>query len=261
MKISEYYRAAANLNLNGSIASLIPSALIVALNLSFFQNKEIMLLTIPFIIYSLISFQIYLFRKKQSILIGKNMLHSIQHFHSFFQSRQLLVVSLNTRIPRLLLFFPDGHLAGTIKRIRNKKTLIWKQSKTYVLADSEDCNIGHFEIKGNNKLRIAVYDQKGCYLGCYEKKKNAGMKYKKELLDETGRFVGAVEGSSLFMDEHVLDSSKRPVGYLRKGWMPLEWSGFFPEPNTPVLTFSEPLSEKDKLLRLSFLINEYFIKR
>jgi hypothetical protein len=87
------------------------------------------------------------------------------------------------------------------------------------------------------------------------------LKSKKELLDETGRFIGAVEGSPFFMDEHVVDTSKKTVGHLRRGWMPLEWSKFFPEPNTPVLTFSESLTNKDKLLRMSFLINEYFIER
>jgi hypothetical protein len=43
--------------------------------------------------------------------------------------------------------------------------------------------------------------------------------------------------------------------------MPVEWSSVFPEPNTPVLSLSENLTEKDKLLRMSFLINEYFIDR
>ena len=261
MKIYEYYRATANLNLNGSIASLIPSAIIVALNLSFFQNKEIMLLTIPFLAFSLISFQIYLFRKRQSICIGKNMVHSIHHFHSFFEAKQLLVVYLNTQSPKVLLFFPDGHLAGKIKRFRKKKTFIWKQSKNFVLVDYKDRVMGYFEVKGKEKRRIEVFDSKYRNIGCFEKRKAGWRKYKKELLDETGRFIGAVKGSSLFMDEFVLDSLKRPVGRLRRGWMPLEWSKFFPEANTPVLTLSETLNEKDKLLRISFLINEFFIER
>jgi hypothetical protein len=63
------------------------------------------------------------------------------------------------------------------------------------------------------------------------------------------------------MDEKVLDPSRQQVGRLRRGWMPLEWSNRFPESNTPVLSFSEGFSEKDKLLRMAFLINEFFIER
>jgi hypothetical protein len=261
MKIYEYYRDTANLSLNGSIASLIPTILIVVGNFSFFQNKEIMLLTIPFLVFSLISFQIYLFRKKQSISIGKNMIQAMNHFHSLFEVKQLLVVFLNTQTPRLLLFFSDGHQAGEIKRYRGKKISFWKQSKTFALHDFQDKVIGYFEVKGKDKLKIEVYDHKYRYLGCYEKRKVAWLSYKKELLDDKGRFIGAVEGSPLYMDEHILDSSKRQVARLRRGWMPLEWSRFFPEPNTPVLSFSEALTNDDKLLRMSFLINEYFIER
>ena len=53
MKINEYYRDTANLNLNGSIAALIPAIIIVAGNLFFIKNNEIMILMIPFLIYSL----------------------------------------------------------------------------------------------------------------------------------------------------------------------------------------------------------------
>lgn len=73
--------------------------------------------------------------------------------------------------------------------------------------------------------------------------------------------MGAVEGSSIFMDEKVFTQENRPIGRLRRGWMPLEWSELFPEPNTPVLSFTEVMSEKDKLLRMSFIVNEYFIER
>lgn len=60
MKINEYYRDTAHMHLNGSIASLVPTIMIVIGNLSVFKNNDIMLLAIPFLIYSFISFQIYL---------------------------------------------------------------------------------------------------------------------------------------------------------------------------------------------------------
>jgi hypothetical protein len=80
-------------------------------------------------------------------------------------------------------------------------------------------------------------------------------------LDESGESIGSVEGSRYFMDERVLSKTRQQVGQLRRGWMPVEWEGRFPESNTPVLSLAENLSEKDKLLRMSFLINEFFIER
>ena len=118
--------------------------------------------------------------------------------------------------------------------------------------------VGYFIV---NQLTIEVYDQNKKYIGCFEKEKGSWMKKKKEIIDELGCSIGSVEGSRTFMDERVLNQSNQQVGRLRRGWMPVEWSGRFPEANTPVLSLSESLSEKDKLLRMSFLINEYFIER
>ncbi|MCM2531988.1 hypothetical protein NDK43_05755 [Neobacillus pocheonensis] len=261
MKIHEYYRDTANICLNGSLAALVPTVMIVGGNISFFQNKEIMILTLPFLVYSLISFQIYLFRLKQSIAIGINMTKSKSLYQSLFDVKQLLVVYLNSQHPRLLLYFPDGHLAGEIKKYRVKGNRVFELTKTFALHNFHGQVIGFFKVKGKNHLKIDVYDQNNVYLGCYEKKKVSWMKHKKELLDASGRFIGEIEGSSFYMDEHLLDKSKHVVGRLRRGWMPLEWSPIFPEPNTPVLSFWEGLTEKDKLLRMSFLINEYFIER
>jgi hypothetical protein len=99
------------------------------------------------------------------------------------------------------------------------------------------------------------------FVGCYEKEKLSWLKSKIEMMDENGHFIGVVEGSAYYMDERVYNQSSQQVGRLRRGWMPVEWSSVFPEPNTPVLSLSENLTEKDKLLRMSFLINEYFIDR
>lgn len=261
MKIHEYYRDTANISLNGSIVALVPTIMIVGGNISFFQNKEIMLLTIPFIVYSLIGFQIYLFRLKQSIVIGKNMTKSKSLYLSLFDAKQLLLVYLNTQNPRLLLYFPDGHQAGEIKKYREKGFNILGLSKTFALYNFQGKVMAVFKVKGKNHIKIDIYDRNNVYMGSFEKKKVAWRKSKKELHDASGRFIGAVEGSLFFMDEHLLDNSNKQVGRLRRGWMPLEWSPIFPEPNTPVLSFWEGLSEEDKLVRMSLLINEYFIER
>jgi hypothetical protein len=261
MKIYEYYRETANLNLNGSIAAQFLAIFIVWGNLSFFQNSEIMLLTSPFLVYSLTCFQLYLYNMNKSLTINKNMFKSKSYFRSIFDSKHLLVVYQNTQRSRVLLYFPDGYLAGEIKMYFSKEKSFFPSSKTYALYNVHDQIICYFHVKGRKCLNISVYDRNKQYLGFLEKKKRTWKKSKKELIDANGRYIGAIEGSAVYMDEHIVDQSDQQVARLRRGWMPLEWGRLFPEPNTPVLSFTEGTSERDRLLRMSFLINEYFIKR
>lgn len=258
MKIDEFYRGTANLNLNGSIAALVPAIIIAVGNLYYFQNNQIMFLTIPFVIYSFISFQLYLFRMKQSISIGHNLSPSNSLYRNIFEARHLVVVYMNYQDSSLYFFFPDGHQAGILKKYRQKRFLFLKKPKVYILFNYQNQAVGFFKI---NHLTIEVYDQHRKYVGCFQTEKRPWWKKKKEMLDESGQYIGSVEGSTTFMDERVLNQSREQVGRLRRGWMPVEWSSRFPEANTPVLSLSESLSEKDKLLRMSFLVNEYFIER
>lgn len=258
MKINEFYRNTANLNLNGSIASLVPTILIVGANLSFFRNKEIMLLTIPFLLFSLLSFQVYIFRKRQSITIERNMYRSKQKSQTIFQTKFLLVLRQS---PCILLYFPNGYLAGMIKKLKVKGLKKNRRLKIYALLNADEEVVGFFRVIDRKTVKIEVYDDRKNYLGCYVKTKKALRRFHKELLDSNGRFLGIVKGASVYMDEQVYDQSNQNISRLRRGWMPLEWSPFFPEPNTPVLSFKEGLSETDKLLGMSFLINEYFIER
>lgn len=263
MRIDQHYRASANLSLNGSIAALLPAMLIVSVNFSFFKTKEIMFLSIPFILYSFFAFQLYLFRMKQSQSIQRNLLliKEEKPARSFFEARHLLLLHVQTFSPRLQLFFPNGHLAASIVKKSGGGYFNFNRNKTFTLCNSHDEMIGFYKVNESKVLKIEVFDRNWNYLGCMEKRKISWNKYKKELLDVKGKYIGAVEGTALYMDEQVLNKGEKMVGRLRRGWMPMEWSGLFPNPNTPVLTFTDSLSEEEKLLRLSFLINEYFIER
>ncbi len=254
MKINEFYRGSASATLNGSIAALVPAMIIGVGNLYYFQNKQIMLLTIPFIVYSLISFQLYLFRMKQSIFIGRNIMHSQSYYQSIFDARHFVVVYINLQESSVHLYFPDGYRAGIIRKYRQKG--FFRKPRIYALYNGKNEAVGFYKVTKLKSLKIEVFDRNKKYLGCYEKEKG-----RKELLEASGKFIGAVEGATNYMDEKIFDQSRQQVGRLRRGWMPVEWSGRFPESNTPVLSLSESLSDEDKLLRMSFLINEYFIER
>jgi hypothetical protein len=262
MKIHEYYRTSANVNLNGSLVSLIPVFLIVIGNILFLQINEIMALIIPFLFYSFICIQAYLFRLDQSVKIEKSLQSSRQRYQTIFDANHLLVLFLNTSSPQLFLFFPDGQLAGELKKNNGKTSKMFKRITIFTLSNSENKILGYFKVSGRKSEKIEVFDEKKINLGHFKKQKQKVMgKGKKELYDATGRFVGAIEGSSYFMDEQIMSRCEQKVGRLRRGWMPLEWSNVFPEPNTPVLSFLDKLPEKNKLLSMSILINEFFIER
>lgn len=256
MKISDFYRDAATLSLNGSIAALFPAILIVGGNLSFFHNETIFTFVIPFLFYSFVSFQIYLAKKTKSLWIGQNMQFAPSLYQSIFSTNHLLIMFLNSTTPRLLLFFPDGYQAGEIRKYKGKGIGFF--SKMYALYNSEHKVIGYFKI---SKEKIGVFNDKKEYIGCYRKSKLGILKNKKQLLDASGKIIAAVEGSKTFMDEKVLDKENKPISRLRRGWMPLEWDRYFPEPNTPVLTFTHESKDHDKLLEMSCLIHEYFVVR
>jgi len=261
MKINEYYRDTANMNLNGSIAALVPTTIIIIGNLTVLKHREIMLLALPFMIYSLLSFQVYLFRMRQSNMIRRNMIDSKDISTSIFSARHLLLLYKNSQFSSLFIYFPDGQMAGQIKRFRGTGMERLKRSRTYALYNVEDQAIGYFKLKGRKELKMDIFDRNKEFLGRFEKKHLGFKKVKKELYDRTGRIIGEIEGSSVFMDEHIFDNSQHEVGRLRRGWMPIEWSPLFPEPNTPILSLKEGLTEEDRLLKMSLLINEYFIER
>jgi hypothetical protein len=261
MKIDDFYRNVARINLNGSILALIPAIFIVGGNFVFFQNNRIMLLVIPFLLYSIINFQLYIRKMKQALIISKNLPELQLPYPSIYSSEQYLLYFYNTFSPRLLIFFPNGTLAGEIKRYRESGQRLEELSKTFALYDFNKELICFFGVDGK-KLKIEVVHQDNEYLGCLEKSNQSLVnKTKRELLNREGRFIAAIEGSYLYMDERIVDSYHLQIGSLQRGWMPVEWNSYVLDPNTPVLSFSKELSEKDKLLQFTFLIDEFFIKR
>jgi hypothetical protein len=254
MNISIYYRETAAISLNGSIAALVPAGLIIVGNLLIFDSRQIMFLTIPFFMLSFVCFHFYLFRMRQSFSTERNIVMRQEYIgNSLFDAPHLLVFYHSTQSPELHFFFPNGHNAGKIER-RHKKgiSLLW-DGKAYGLCNQHGQEVGFFKVKGKT---VEVYDRKNEYLGCFGKGKNC-----KQLFDSEGKSICYIEGSNLFMDEKVLNNDHKQAARLRRGWMRVQWLDLFPNPNTPVLSFSASISDQDKLLIMSFLFHEFFIER
>ncbi|WP_042355402.1 hypothetical protein [Bacillus rubiinfantis] len=262
MKINEYYSHSADIHLNGSLAALLPVIGIIGCYAALLHNKEILILTFPFFVCSLLCFQIYLFQKKHSMVIKRNQadLETRKMEQTFIKARDFLVFPTNTTVPRLLFFYPEGNLAARIERMPRRLS-DKRLSQVFILYNSADKVMGHYIIQGRYSTRIDVYDAQREYLGCFQKRRLSWHSYQKELLDASGKSKGQVKGSAAFMDEMVVGMNQQVISRLRCGLMPLEWSRFFPNPNTPVLSFPIELAEQEKLLQLSFVLYEYCIER
>lgn len=253
MNIDRYYRETAKINLNSSVAALFPAIIIVIANVLFLKQDKIMLFSIPFIFYSFVLFQLHIRRLNQAVSIKRELKKFKKGSLSIFTARQLLVFFQNTTVPRLFLFFPNGSLAGSIHAVKGKGYF-------YTLMNAENEIIGFYKVIKNSYYSIEVYDKDHNYLGSLIKKQ-LGSLLKKEVVDASGEYVGSVEGSRMFMDEHMLDKHDHVVGRLRQGYMPLEWDSLFPDANTPIFSIKRCLSKEGTLLQFSLLINEYFIER
>lgn len=254
MNISIFYRSTAAISLNGSIAALIPAGLIVVGNLLFFGLPDIMLLALPFFVYSFVCFHLYLYRMRQSFSTEKNIIDRLENKgDSLSEARHLLIIPQPTQSPELHFFFQNGLFAGKIKRQHNFGLSRFWYGRAYTLFNEQGKEAGYFKVRDKN---IEAYDQKNNYLGYFKKDKN-----KKQLFNKNGRPVCSIEGSNQFMDEKVIAQNRQQAARLRRGWMRVQWLALFPDPNTPVLSFSEALSEKDKLLTMSLLVQEFFIER
>ncbi len=263
MRIDEYYNNAAKMNLNASLLALLPAVFITGGNLFVFRLHEIMLLTVPFLIYSIISFQMFLMKRKMSITLKKNLQgSSIKNNQSLLAAKKLVVFYHDAIPPKLMLYFPDGQFAGELTRFRPRGKSFTRKEKTFLLQDHLNHIVGFYKVKGRKWIKIEVYNHENEYIGCFEKSKQVWEKKdRKELLDASGRFVAEVEGAGYYMDEQVVNSNNRLMCRLQRGIMPLEWSRHFPEANTPVLSLDQEISEKNKILHMAILIHEFFIER
>lgn len=265
MNIDRFYRDSAKISLNGSIAALIPAILLVIVNIFIFEKDILMFLATPFIFYSIVLFQIYRVRYKYYVTCNQRLLQQANSERSLLTDSHFLIQSLNTGSATLFLYCPDGSLAGTMSTVRSKEGFFLKKANEFILKGANDEVVARYVVKGKSQTRIEieVYDEEDTYLGILEKVSEMSLfkQAKKEVVDSTGKVTGTVEGSRMFMDEVLVNQNNQQIGRLRRGWMPLDWSDLFPDANTPVFSLSNCLSERERWLHFSLLVDQYFIER
>lgn len=253
MNIRQYYQHAATASLNGSFAALIPVFVIIIPLLFLIDLKEVVLLASPFLLYSFISYQIYLIHQHRFLA---SEVSTNSHNHGPIERNQYLLTFMPAPSLRLLLFTPDGH---NNVEILDKR---YSRIRWFLPYFIDKLFPAEYELYQSNKLLITVkwtgkhaviVDEDGKVILEIETKDNVQF-----LVREKGlAYHLNINSKKLFTDIQFFYEDNSVQGRVRKGWMPMEWAKHFGDANTPVLTFHDEVSKAKRLAMLAILIKLY----
>lgn len=254
MNIQQYYQQSAAASLNASLAALIPSILLLIYAFFISQTYQLCLLAIPFLIYSFFCYQRFLLNQNRAKAVKFSTTSFVPSRTHLFES-DLLITFMPAPSLRLLLFTPNGMKVGEI-RDQSFFKLRWlipnliekHMMKKYVLYDYNDEPIVYYR---DLKDRIKIISPNNQEIADIFK----GIRGKeKEFFLETRSLF--IKNSSL-QDYSFHSSDGTQLARIQTGWMPLEWGERFVQANTPILSMSEELSEREKIQLFALLISLY----
>lgn len=256
MNIRQYYEQAAAISLNASLAAFIPPIFILFYSVVVTKIYQLLLLIIPFLIYSFYCYQVFLLNKNRASSIQLEPFEKEGCTTNLLQETTLLLHFLPAPTLRLLFFKPSGVKVGEI-RDHSMFFIRWFLpffldrffNRRFILYNQEDKPTAHFHLY---KDRIEVITQEGVLLTTVFKLQKG--KCREYLLDK--QFIQIIK-SGIPANYSFVTPENRLFGRIQRGMMPLEWAQRFVNPNTPILTYAESNEEKDKLQLLAMLINVY----
>ncbi|ESU30197.1 hypothetical protein G3A_23380 [Bacillus sp. 17376] len=245
MSIRQFYNQTAYISLNGSIISAGLLTMILAASLLFSWNIPLFLVAVPFLFLVFLHYNRFILYKNKSE-------ESTEAFHRYndkqiLKQNNLLIVFAPAPAVRLLFFTPDGMLAGELREITTKS---YRWFIPYFLDKKIMKEIGIYDSNGNLQGRLKqerysfkMLNEHNDIIGIFlEKKKD------KETIGSVvlggGRKLKIVKTPGSIRDFKLLREDGISTATLRKGWMPLEWTRFFKEANTPVVTFDYSMEEE-----------------
>lgn len=259
MSIQQYYQQSAYISLNGSIISAGLLTMFLGASLMFSWKIPLFLVAVPFLCLVFVHYNQFLLYKNKSE-------ESEEAFHRYddkqlFEQNNLLIAFAPAPAVKLLFFTPDGMLAGELREIST-------QNYRWFIPDFVDKRI---------KKQIGIFDSKGNLQGRLKQERNlfkmlngqnevVGLFFPRERIIGTigsavlcgGRKVSINKTEGTIRDfKLVREEGKTAAATLQKGWMPLEWTRFFKEANTPVLTFDYSMGQAERLAVFAALASLY----
>jgi len=255
MKIQNYYHYAAMTSLHASIVALIPPFFLVCIGVTLKQYHSVLLFTLPFIVYSFISYQIFLVNKHRMEDSNEPV---IERTEESVVGTSMAIQFLPAPSLRMLLFSENGQLRAEIKDFYQYKFRWFLPyfidqffPKTYTFSRSDEEGLYTFILKAKTILIMSNVADK--YVASVQKKS-----FKRYLIEtKIAKNEVLVQSSSFFTDIKLYNSQGEILARVRRGFLPRIWDKHIKDVNTPILTFSEKVTDLDKVILLAILTQIY----
>ncbi|MCM3664313.1 hypothetical protein M3204_07855 [Mesobacillus subterraneus] len=259
MSIRQYYQQTAYINLNGSIVSAGLLSFILTASFLFSWNMPLVLVAVPFLLVCLLHYNKYLLYQNKS---EESMYTFPRHNDkTLFSQNHLLLAFAPAPAVKLLFFTPDGMLAGELRELDVRS---WRWFLPYFIDKSLKKSFGIYDAYGCLQASL-LQDGKGIkminrqkeVLGFfYYSKRNNNSQFATAIV-RNGRKVTIEESSRMFPEMKLIDEHGLIVSRLQRGWMPLEWTSYFKDVHTPVLSFDYSLDQGGRLAFFAALAHRY----
>ncbi|MEQ2525574.1 hypothetical protein WMO40_02585 [Bacillaceae bacterium CLA-AA-H227] len=252
MNIHQYYRQAASTAVNNSLAALVPVIIMIIPLYMLLPNKKILMFSLPFLVYSFIAYQSYILHRERASATADTFKKEKNQIPN--EKNHYLLAFMPAPSLRMLLFYPNGTIKGEIRDLRFTK-LRWYLP--YFIDRMIPAEYGFYNRKKKlqltmkwSKAQCEVRDPKGTLAFTIEENGKNQFQMNDNLFIQ-------LDSNSMYTDVQFLNKEGSVIARVRKGWMPLEWSQFIKDANTPVLSFDEGLSKQEQLFILAILIKIY----
>lgn len=254
MNIQQYYRKTASISLSVSLATLIPPFFMIIYGIMIARDGRIILVVLPFLVYSFFCYQYYLVcDQRAKAFTGNQMVVKCMN-QTLLKSDYALIHFLPSTSVRILFFSSMGKLLGELKE-RKHLSISWLLppfldrlfEKKYVLYDGLNNVLANFHMK-NSKIEIT--DKDGNSINFIN---DVGFNRHLKFENVSSGEKIEVKRSLLYMDYQFFQNQVR-VCRLQKGIMPLEWENNIKDPNTPLLSFKQNVSEEEKINIIAILL-------
>nr|WP_295975512.1 hypothetical protein [uncultured Bacillus sp.] len=256
MNIRQYYEQRAATSLNAGLAALIPPILILFYSIVVAQYFQLLILVIPFLIYSLYCYQGYLLNRRRSFSAHKATIENkVEDSHLLVES-DILLAFLPAPSLRILLFNPFGVKIGEL-RDHSFFLLRWFVpffidrffNRTFSLYDQQKQQLYLYQLH-KERLEIFTADNVLLYTIYIERTR----KRKEFFLEDVSVILKKNGIPACFSFETI---EKKELGRIQSGVMPVEWGKRFADPNTPILSFPESTEIKERIQLFALLIVIY----
>lgn len=251
MHIKHYYDQTATISLNAALLGLVPAIFFVIFGIKLKIQSSIFLMTIPFLMYSFVSFQYYLVHRRRFMEIASTEEEIIMPVTDLFECEALLLSFLPAPSLRMLLFEPKGTVVGEIRDIRFSA---WRWLIPTMIDSIVSHSYGVYNAQ-NELINVLKMNSDSIKIYSPERKllfvsKNKSSK-KGCFIDHTGLEIMNVEGMNYWCD-YAFSKKGLYYGTIKKGWMPLEWTSLFKDPNMPVITWEKRAETGDRIMMLAW---------